>query len=171
MKSLKILSVILLLSVLTFAQNEEIQQGKKAPNFKGTTLDGKNIELNKMLGKGPILVSFWATWCKPCMEELNEYQKIYEEYKQSGFEFIAISTDNEKTIAKVKPLVKSKQFSFTVITDSNSEIARKYYAYQIPYSVLIDKNGTVVYSHSGFMKGDEIKIKKLVKEQLNISTN
>ncbi|MDP2303559.1 MAG: TlpA disulfide reductase family protein [Ignavibacteria bacterium] len=157
---------IIVLFTNVFPQGEDSHQGKKAFNFKGTDLDGKSIELNKLLGKGPTLVSFWATWCKPCMEELDEYQKIYSEFKDKGFNFIAISTDNEKTIAKVKPFVKSKQFSFTVITDSNSEIARKYYAYQIPYSLIIDKTGTIIYSHTGFMKGDEKKVKNIIENLL-----
>jgi peroxiredoxin len=166
MKILLLLFVCILFSSAILPQNEDPYKGKKAPNFKGTNLDGNSIELNRLLGKAPILISFWATWCKPCVEELNEYQKIFSEFNEKGMEFIAISTDNEKTLAKVKPFIKSKNFSFTVITDSNSEIARKYYAYQIPFTVIIDKAGTIVYSHMGFMKGDEKKVKTIIEELL-----
>ncbi len=135
-----ILILFISLPFFSFAQ-DELSQGKTAPNFKLESLDGNNFELTQALGKGPVLLSFWATWCKPCMEEMNELNKIYEELKGKGFTLLAISTDNEKTIAKVKPLVKSKGYNFTVLLDKNSDVARKYYAQQIPYSVLIDKDG------------------------------
>lgn len=156
-----ILILFISLSFFSFAQ-DELSQGKTAPNFKLESLDGNNFELTQALGKGPVLLSFWASWCKPCMEEMNELNKIYEELKEKGFTLLAISTDNEKTIAKVKPLVKSKGYNFTVLLDKNSDVARKYYAQQIPYSVLIDKDGKIVSSHMGYMKGDEKKLREKI---------
>lgn len=153
-----ILILIISVSFFSFAQ-EELSQGKTAPNFKLESLDGGYVELSKIIGKGPVLISFWATWCKPCMEEMSELNKIHEELKDKGFTLLAISTDNEKTIAKVKPLVKSKGFNFTVLLDKNSDVARKYYAQQIPFSVLIDKDGKIISSHMGYMKGDEKKLR------------
>ncbi len=153
-----ILTLVLSFSFFSFAQ-EELSQGKAAPNFKLESLDGGYVELSQVTGKGPVLLSFWATWCKPCMEEMSELNKIYEELKDKGFTLLAISTDNEKTIAKVKPLVKSKGFNFTVLLDKNSDVARKYYAQQIPFSVLIDKDGKIISSHMGYMKGDEKKLR------------
>lgn len=141
---------------------DENGQGKTAPNFKLESLDGGFVELSQVIGKGPVLLSFWATWCKPCMEEMNELNKIYEELNEKGFTLLAISTDNEKTIAKVKPLVKSKGFKFTVLLDKNSDVARKYYAQQIPFSVLIDKDGKIISSHMGYMKGDEKKLREKI---------
>lgn len=145
-------------TISTFAQSEELK-GKPAINFKLESIDGGQVELSKLYGKGPILISFWATWCKPCIEEMTELNKIYEELKDKGFNLLAVSTDNEKTIAKVKPFVKSRGYNFTVLLDKNSEVARKYYAQQIPYSVLLDKDGKIVQSHLGYMKGDEKKLK------------
>ena len=166
MKFLLLLIFILIVSLPILAQNEEDLTGRKATNFKLINLDGKYVELNNETGNGPILLSFWATWCKPCLEEMAEYNKIYNQYKDKGFTLLAISTDAEKSIAKVKPYIKSKGYNFTVLLDSNNEVARKYYAQQIPYTVLIDKNGNIVYSHLGFMKGDEQKVEKLISELL-----
>lgn len=154
------------LSFSLLAQNDEEITGKKAPNFKLVNLDGKFVELSKEVGNGPILLSFWATWCKPCLEEMVEYNKIYEQFSDSGFVMFAISTDTEKSIAKVKPYIKSKDYKFPVLLDTNSEAARKYYAQQMPYTVLIDKNGNIVYSHLGYMKGDEQKMESLIKDLL-----
>lgn len=153
--------ILILFSITSFAQDDLIK-GKSAPNFKLENLDDGFTELSKVIGKGPILLNFWATWCKPCMEEMTELNKIHEELKDKGFTLLAISTDNEKTIAKVKPLVKSKGFSFTVLLDKNSDVARKYYAQQIPYSVLIDANGKIIDVHMGYMKGDEKKMREKI---------
>jgi peroxiredoxin len=166
MKFLSLIIFVLFISLPILAQNEEDLSGRKAPNFKLVNLNGKYVELNKETGNGPILLSFWATWCKPCLEEMAENNKIYNLYKDRGFTLLAISTDTEKSVAKVKPYIKSKGYNFTVLLDTNSEIARKYYAQQMPYTVLIDKSGNIVYSHLGYMKGDEQKIEKLISELL-----
>jgi len=165
MKILLSFLFITILSVFVFAQEEELS-GKTAPNFKLMNLDGKYIELSKETGNGPVLLSFWATWCKPCLEEMVEYNKIYEQYKEKGFKLIAISTDTEKSIAKVKPYIKSKEYQFPVLLDTNGDVARKYYAQQMPYTVILDKNGNIVYSHLGYMKGDEKKVETLITDLL-----
>jgi cytochrome c biogenesis protein CcmG/thiol:disulfide interchange protein DsbE len=166
MKFLLLLVFVFVVSFPVIAQNEEDITGRKAPNFKLVNLDGKYVELNSITGNGPILLSFWATWCKPCLEEMAEYNKIFEKYKDKGFILLAVSTDTEKSVAKVKPYIKSKGYNFPVLLDTNSEVARKYYAQQMPYTVLIDKNGSIVYSHLGYMKGDEQKVEKLISELL-----
>lgn len=166
MKILSLLILVYFISLPLLAQNEENLSGRKAPNFKLVNLNGKYAELNKEIGNGPILLSFWATWCKPCLEEMVEYNKIYKDYKAKGFKLLAISTDTEKSVAKVKPYIKSKNYKFPVLLDTNSEVARKFYAQQIPYTVIIDKSGNIVYTHLGYMKGDEKNIEKLVMELL-----
>jgi peroxiredoxin len=125
------------------------------------------VELNNEVGEGPILLSFWATWCKPCIEELAEYKKIYKDYKDKGFKMFAISTDDERTVAKVKPFVKSKGFDFPVLLDTNSDISRLYYAQSVPYSVILDKKGMIIYSHLGYMKGDEIKVREIISAEVS----
>jgi len=160
-------SSIILIAVSFLALAQSNSEGiRKGPNFKLENLDGDMIELNKEVGDGPVLLSFWATWCKPCLEELVEYKKIYNEFKDQGFKMYAISTDDEKTVAKVKPLVSSKSYNFPVLLDTNSEIARLYYAQAMPYSVILDKDGFIIYSHLGYMKGDEIKVRDKISEQL-----
>lgn len=154
------------LAVQVLPQEGETQSGKKAPNFKLEDLDGNYVELKNLIGKGPLLISFWATWCKPCLEELSEFKKIYNDLHPRGFNMVAISTDTEKSVSKVKPFVKSKDYPFAVLLDTNSEVARKYYANAMPYSVILDSRGNIVYSHLGYKKGDELQVRKKLEELL-----
>ncbi len=165
----KLLVIILLLSGIVFAQEDSKKLEGKAPNFELEDLDGEFRELSEFLGEGPILICFWATWCKPCVQELKEYNKIYNEFKDKGFKIIAISTDSERSIAKVKPFISSMGYKFPVLLDTNSDVAREYYARVIPYSLILNKEGQILYSHVGFSHGDEKKVKKIVQEQITNS--
>jgi len=167
----KMITVILILIfyIALSAQQEAGQDIKKAQNFILEDLDGEFVELYEITGDGPILLSFWATWCKPCVEEMKELNKIYEEYKSEGFNLVAISIDSEKSVSKVKPFIKSKNYDFIVLLDTNSEVARTFYAQAVPYSVLLDENGSIVYSHMGYKKGDEKEILNLIKSLIGKS--
>lgn len=161
-----LLALLFTFSFTLFAQDSDEIAGKRAPNFILENFDGEFTDLSEELGDGPVLLSFWATWCKPCLEELSELNKIYGDYKEKGFKLLAISTDNERTVAKVKPFVKSKSYDFPVLYDTNSEVARLYYARAVPFSVLIDKDGAIIYSHTGYMHGDEMVIRNKIKEMI-----
>ena len=165
MKKIILLFVVICFSSFGFSQPES-EGIRKAPNFKLENLAGETVELNKETGNGPILLSFWATWCKPCIEELSEYKKIYSDYKDSGFKMFAISTDNERTVAKVKPFVKSKNYEFPVLLDTNSDVARLYYAQSVPFTIIINVEGYIVYSHLGYMRGDEENVKSKIEDLL-----
>jgi len=158
--------IVVLFSFFIIAQESEELAGRRAPNFVLENLDGDYVELNQEIGEGPILLSFWATWCKPCIEELTEFKKLYNEYKDKGFKLLAISTDSERTVAKVKPYVKSKNYDFPVLYDTSGDVARIYYARAVPFTVLIDKHGAIVYTHLGYMRGDEQIVNNKVKEMI-----
>jgi len=161
--------ILLIFSALftTSAQvNDSLISGRLAPNFILEDIDGNLIELNEFIGKGPILISFYASICKPCRDEIEAFSRIYREYKDKGLLFWAISNDSEKTVAKVKSYIKSKGYTFPVLLDTNRNVARVYYAQLVPYCVLINSKGLIVYSHQGYMKGDEILIKELLKNLL-----
>lgn len=135
---------------------------EKSPDFILKDLEGKQVKLSEVLKNGPVLIDFWATWCKPCLEELPAVEDIYRKYRDRGLQVIAISLDNTKSRSRVKPYVKSQGYEFIVLLDETSEVRKLYGGTEMPYTVLIHPDGTIVYSHLGFSPGDEKKLEEAV---------
>lgn len=156
----------ILVVIFLFVISLHASEGKKLPSHKFETLDGKQTEIKTLLAKNVTIVTFWATWCKPCAEEMSEFQKLLDIYAESGLKVIAISTDNERSIAKVKPFMKSKQFEFTVLLDTNGEAMRKFGVQSVPHTFIVSGDGTILYNHSGYSKGDEKKVEEIINSKL-----
>jgi cytochrome c biogenesis protein CcmG/thiol:disulfide interchange protein DsbE len=157
-----LLSILCLLSGLT--RGAEITS--KAYNFTGEDLDGNKIELKTALSSGPVLISFWATSCKPCIQELNQVAKFYADYKKKGLEVLAIDVDGPRSVSAVKPKVKGLKWEFPVLLDTNKDIYRKYQVLGIPHTVIVDQNGEIRYTHTTYRAGDEKLIQKKIDELL-----
>jgi len=137
----------------------------KAADFQGKNLEGKTVTLQSLLGKGPIVVDFWATWCKPCIKELPHLQRIYEKYCDKGLSMLAVSTDSPKTESQVKPFVLGKKYTFTVLLDPSQEIFKSLQGKgAMPYTVVIDAEGNIRYRHTGYRPGDENELEKVIVE-------
>ena len=151
MKSMNlIVSALLLMSALTFAQVE---------SFTLRNLDGDLIRSDEYIGKGPVLLDFWATWCKPCLKNLPKLEKIYQEYSEKGLTILAINEDGTRSLSKVEPLVNSLGLSFPVLVDEDRDIMRLYRVSGLPTSILIDANKEIVLTIRGYRPGDELELK------------
>ncbi|MGB5289021.1 MAG: TlpA disulfide reductase family protein [Ignavibacteriaceae bacterium] len=167
MKSLLVPLIIILLFVTAIAQIDNESGSKRtAPNFKLEDINREIVELNDFVGTGPVLICFWSSCCKSAVSQLEAFADLYDNYGGKGFTMFGIATDDERTIAKVKPYVRSKNYKFQVLYDTDQEVARIYYAFDIPFSVLINKSGRIVYSHRGYMKGDEIELENKIIDLL-----
>ena len=155
-----------LITSLLFSLGETNERRSKAPDFTAEDLDGTKIELKTLLLDGPVLISFWATHCKPCIKELSELQKIYPDYKKKGFEILAVDVDGPRSVSAVKPKVKGLKWEFPVLLDTNKDIYRKYQVLGIPHTVLIDQKGEIRYAHTTYRSGDEKVIQKKIDELL-----
>ena len=162
MKSIKFYAVILLLifiSKLNFAQETE----RKIPQINLKDLQGHSFNTSDIKNDGPIVISFWATWCKPCIQELLAISENYEDWKEeTGVKVFAISIDDARNSPKVAPFVNGRAWEFEVYLDENSDFKRAMNVNNIPHLFLVDKNGNIVWDHNSYMPGDEEHLHELL---------
>jgi len=134
------------------------------------TLDGKTVDTSTLNNDGkPFIISFFATWCKPCNRELKAIHEQYEEWQEeTGVKVVAISIDQAQNINKVKPLVDGEEWEYEVLLDPNSEFRRAMGVQMIPHVFIIGGDGKIVESRSGYTEGGEQhlieKVRELVKK-------
>ena len=155
--------------ILSFVQqDEEGLKGKKMPSVQLKDLGGKDINTAELSNNGnPIVISFWATWCKPCRLELNTIADEYEDWQdETGVKLVAVSIDDERNKNKVEPTVNASGWEYDVWLDTNSDLKRAMGVNYPPQTFLLDGSGTIVWTHVGFVPGDE---EELYEQILKIS--
>jgi thiol-disulfide isomerase/thioredoxin len=136
-----------------------------APTFSLPSRAGQSVALDSLKGK-VVMLNFWASWCKPCRDEMPLLEQMHKRYNKQGFALLGVNVDAESTDAE--KLLKSVQVSFPVLFDKESKISQLYNVDSMPFSVFIDRKGNVRYRHRGYKSGDESEyldqIRALLKE-------
>ena len=130
-------------------------------------INGKTVRTDTLSNNGkPFIISFFATWCKPCNRELTAIAEVYDEWQEeTGVKVVAISIDQAQNINKVKPLVDQHEWPYeTVLLDPNSELKRQLGIQMIPYVLIVDGQGKIVYKHNGYTEGAEEELIEKVRE-------
>ena len=150
-KKITLLIVLFFASVVYFiyfqAYDEGIQVGDLAPPFDLPMMTGENIQLYDFKGKY-VLVSFWATWCPPCLHEMPSMDKLYQRYHERGLDILAIRVDEGKWPA-INKFLKKTPVSFPVLLDETSRVAYAYGTYQLPETYLVGPGQTVIEKYIG----------------------
>ena len=147
-----ILFVVLTLSpVIAMAQ-------KALPNVEVKDMDGNAVNIQSTLDDGvPVILSFWYTTCKPCLQELGAVNDAFPDWiEEAEFKVVAVSTDDSRSSAKVKPMVNGRGWTdFTILLDENGDLKRAMNVQTQPTVFILDKDGNVVYTHTGYTPGSE----------------
>jgi thiol-disulfide isomerase/thioredoxin len=164
-KFITLAAMVLLLQTTGIAQETE-KNNPKLPNVNVKTLDGKVFNVSELSNNGnPIIVSFWATWCKPCVKEMTTISDVYEDWQaETGVLFVAISVDDARTSGNVKAMVNGKGWEYMVLLDNNQDLKRAMNVNLIPHTFIIDGKGEVVWQHTAFTEGSELKLIELVRK-------
>lgn len=139
----------------------------KAPDFSLKDTDGEKFTLSEAVKSGPVLIDFWATWCKPCKKALPHIQHLKDTYGEQGLQVITISVDNPRSQAKIKPFLQSQKYDFTVLLDSDYEVRQLFGGKDIPFTALIDTDGSIILTRLGFKPGDEVSLDEQIKALLD----
>lgn len=141
-----------------------------APGFTLDTLDGESVSLDDFEGQ-VVAVSFWATWCRPCLQELPHMSRFHETYGdvdgdgERDFTVLAISTDGPETLAEVRQTARRQRWAMQVLLDQEGDVSAQLNPRGTnPFTVFIDRNGNIAHSHEGYSSGDEDGYETLIQE-------
>ena len=156
----RLVIIIALISSFLSAQD-------KVPNIRLKMINGKYAKLYDFLKEGPMIIDFWATWCEPCKKQMRYLDLFYNHFKPTGFNVLTVNTDSPKSMSKVKPYVRTKGFEFNVAVDPNSQVKKRLKVQEMPTTIIIDQDGSILYRHKGYVPGDEVGILKAITDILD----
>ena len=157
--------IFIVLIIILFLTDIGISQSN-IPSVQLKKLDGKPFNTSQIKNDNkPVILSFWATWCKPCVKELTTIADVYQDWQdETGVKLIAVSIDNSRSVAQVKPMVNGKNWDYQVLLDVNNELKRAMNVNAVPHTFLVNGKGEVVWQHTSFSEGAELELIGLVKD-------
>ncbi|MDE5568676.1 MAG: TlpA family protein disulfide reductase [Muribaculaceae bacterium] len=136
------------------------------PNVNVKDTKGKTVNVAKLNNNGkPFVISFFATWCKPCLRELHAIADLYPDWQEeTGMKMYIVSIDDAQNTSKVKPFVDAEGWDYEVLLDANSDFFRAMGLQSVPHVLVVDGNGKIAYTHSGYTDGAETELIKVIRK-------
>jgi len=130
------------------------------PDFRLPDANNHDMRLSDILGKGPVLIEFWASWCTPCKASMTQLDLLQKKY--DSLTVVVISIDAPKDISKAKNYLKSKGFGFIALFDTEKRLAQQLNVTNPPHTFILDSEGRIVYSHVSYKAGDEAEYEEQI---------
>lgn len=166
MKYIFTLIILAVFSLNTTVAQESEKSFKKLPSVTIKDLAGQTINTATLSNEGkPMIISFWALWCKPCINELTTIAEVYPDWvTETGVKIIAVSIDDARSTAKVGPTVNAKGWEYQVLLDSNGDFKRAMNVNMVPHTFLLNGQGEIVWQHTSFSEGSELELIDMVRK-------
>jgi cytochrome c biogenesis protein CcmG, thiol:disulfide interchange protein DsbE len=161
---MKILIGLFAFSLFLFQSDHD-----KIPSIVVKTLDGSSFNTANISNDGkPIIICFWATWCRSSVKELDDIFEVYSDWqKETGVKLIAISFDDTRSVSKVSTMAKVKGWDYEIYLDANSEFKRAMNVNICPHTFLVDRNNNIVWQKASHLQGSEEETLELIKRLAN----
>lgn len=159
-------TIIFLLSVVVSLFMTSMNAYGQLPSVQLKDINGKVVNTQKLVdGKGPVVLSFWATYCKPCIRELKAIHEVYADWQEeTGVRVIIVSVDAAQDQQKVKPMVDGYGWEYDCLLDPNGDFKRQMGVNNVPHLFILDKKGKIVYNHPGYTDGGEEEIYEVISK-------
>ena len=170
---MKNIVIAIALCLSTLAAKADVQDSTTAkqtlPSVTLKNTEGENVDVSTYATNGKIaIISFWATWCKPCIKELRNINDVLDDWIEDyNVELVAVSVDDSRNSARVKPFADGQGWDFDILLDPNGELQRDLNVTNPPVTFLVDQNGKIVYTHTGYLEGDELDLEDKIIELQN----
>ena len=158
LKNFLVLSVVFIFTLSVNAQ-------ENVPNISLKTISGKSVQSVDIINDdGFSIISFWATWCIPCINELDAINDLYDSWNKSyNIKVLAISTDDARSKKRVRPMVSGKNWAFNVYSDTNQEFKRSLNVSGIPHTIVTYKS-EIIHRRIGYSPGEEKDLLKIISD-------
>jgi thiol-disulfide isomerase/thioredoxin len=164
MRKILITAFALLAVTVLMAQQDFI--GRTIPSVDIQTLDRKVFNTENISNDGkPMVLTFWALWCKPCIRELNAIADVYEDWQdETGVKVVAVSIDDARSLPQVAPTINGNNWDYEVYLDPNGDFKRAMGVNMIPHLFLLNNDGEIVYQHTSYAEGTEEELYELIQK-------
>ncbi|NQV30383.1 MAG: TlpA family protein disulfide reductase [Candidatus Marinimicrobia bacterium] len=152
---------ILLFVTIVFGQEKNLPQ----VNLKD--LKNKTQSLGEIVEGKITLINFWATYCVPCRKEMKHLNRISETYADKNVQVVGISIDDSRTVGRVQSMVKSQKLNYTILLDTEQKLYKNFNTTAMPFSILVDPTGKILWEHTGYLPGDEAQMESEITKALS----
>jgi len=143
------------LAILLMPAREPAAAAPASRPFRVKTLDGAVLDLEDLRRRGPVLIDFWSTWCKPCLHSLPAIEALHREFSPLGLAVVGVSIDGPRNHSKVRPFAARMGLTYPIVLDEDGSLQQRFQVRAVPTVVLVDTAGAVVHIAQGFRPGEE----------------